>query len=118
MQDAWTASKTEDIQGYTDRNEWKNFFAAIKVVYGPTAKQTAPLLITDGTTRLTEKTQILKRWTEHFRSVLNRPSTIFGAAIDRLPQVETNTDLALQPSLHETIWPCNTSSAGKHPDQI
>nr|VZH92112.1 unnamed protein product [Spirometra erinaceieuropaei] len=47
MQDAWTARKAEEIQGYADRNEWKNFFSAIKAVYGPSTKGTAPLLSTD-----------------------------------------------------------------------
>nr|VZI20875.1 unnamed protein product [Spirometra erinaceieuropaei] len=60
MQDAWTARKAEEIQGYADRNEWKNFFSAIKAVYGPPTKGTAPLLSADGSTLLTEKTQILK----------------------------------------------------------
>ncbi|BHF79905.1 hypothetical protein SprV_0702302900 [Sparganum proliferum] len=32
MQDAWTARKAEEIQGYADRNEWKNFFSAIKAL--------------------------------------------------------------------------------------
>ncbi|BHF74356.1 hypothetical protein SprV_0501744200 [Sparganum proliferum] len=77
MQDAWTARKAEEIQGYADRNEWKNFFAAIKAVYGPPTKGTAPLLSADGRTLLTEKTQILQRWAEHFRGVLNRPSAIY-----------------------------------------
>ncbi|BHF78332.1 hypothetical protein SprV_0602144500 [Sparganum proliferum] len=101
--DAWTARKAEEIQGYADRNEWKNFFAAIKAVYGPPTKGTAPLLSADGSILLTEKTQILQRWAEHFRGVLNRPSAISDAAIDRLPQVETNVDLDLPPSLQETI---------------
>ncbi|BHF65873.1 hypothetical protein SprV_0200888600 [Sparganum proliferum] len=73
MQDAWTARKAEEIQGYADRNECKNFFSAIKAVYGPPTKGTAPLLSADGSTPLTEKTQILQRWAEHFRGVLNRP---------------------------------------------
>ncbi|BHF77322.1 hypothetical protein SprV_0602042600 [Sparganum proliferum] len=47
MQDAWTARKAEEIQGYADRNEWKNFFSAIKAVYGPPTKGTAPLLSAD-----------------------------------------------------------------------
>nr|VZI07840.1 unnamed protein product [Spirometra erinaceieuropaei] len=29
------AHKAEEIQGYADCNEWKNFFAALKAVYGP-----------------------------------------------------------------------------------
>nr|VZI51856.1 unnamed protein product [Spirometra erinaceieuropaei] len=83
MQDAWTARKAEEIQGYADRKEWKNFFSAIKAVYGPPTKGTAPLLSADDSTLLTEKTQILQRWAEHFRGVLNRPSVISDAAIER-----------------------------------
>ncbi|BHF74464.1 hypothetical protein SprV_0501755000 [Sparganum proliferum] len=77
MQDAWTARKAEEIQGYADRNEWKNFFAAIKAVYGPPTKGTAPLLSADGSTLLAEKSQILQRWAEHFRGVLEPPLRYF-----------------------------------------
>nr|VZI36615.1 unnamed protein product [Spirometra erinaceieuropaei] len=115
MQDAWTARKAEEIQGYADRNEWKNFFSAIKAVYGPPTKGTAPLLSADGSTLLTERTQILQRWAEHFRGVLNRPSVISDAAIARLPQVETNVDLDLPPSLQETIRAVHQLSSGKAP---
>nr|VZI01104.1 unnamed protein product [Spirometra erinaceieuropaei] len=115
MQDAWTARKAEKIQGYADRNEWKNIFSAIKAVYGPPTKGTAPLLSADGSTLLIEKTQILQRWAEHFRGVLNRPSVISDAAIARLPQVETNVDLDLPPSLQETIRAVQQLSSGKEP---
>nr|VZI28340.1 unnamed protein product [Spirometra erinaceieuropaei] len=47
MQDAWTARKSEEIQGYADCNEWNNFFAAIKITYGPLTKATPPLPDTD-----------------------------------------------------------------------
>nr|VZH98219.1 unnamed protein product [Spirometra erinaceieuropaei] len=115
MQDAWTARKAEEIQGHADRNECKNFLSAIKAVYGPPTKGTAPLLSADGRTLLTEKTQILQRWAEHFRGVLNRPSVISDAAIARLPQVETNVDLDLPPSLQETIRAVQQLSSGKAP---
>nr|VZI48604.1 unnamed protein product [Spirometra erinaceieuropaei] len=114
-QDAWTARKAEEIQSYADRNEWKNFFSSIKAVYGPPTKGTAPLLSADGNTLLTEKTQILQRWSEHFRGVLNRPSVISDAAIACLPQVETNVDLELPPSLQETIRAVQQLSSGKAP---
>uniref|UniRef100_A0A183SIT3 Endo/exonuclease/phosphatase domain-containing protein n=1 Tax=Schistocephalus solidus TaxID=70667 RepID=A0A183SIT3_SCHSO len=116
MQDAWMIQKTEEIQGYADRNEMKNFFKAIKAIYGPCMKGTAPLLSSDGTRLLTEKSQILKHWAEHFRSVLNCLSAISDAAVDRLPQVDTNNDLP--PSLPETIRPCNRVPAGKHRDPM
>nr|VZI24621.1 unnamed protein product [Spirometra erinaceieuropaei] len=115
MQDAWTARKAEEIQGYADRNEWKNFFSAIKAVYGPPTKGTAPLLSADGNTLLTEKTQILRRWAEHFLSVLNFLSVISDDAIARLPQVATNVDLDLPPSLQETIRAVQKLSSGKAP---
>ncbi|BHF73827.1 hypothetical protein SprV_0401691100 [Sparganum proliferum] len=67
--DAWTARKAEEIQGYADRNEWKNFFSAIKAVCGPPTKGTAPLLSADGSTLLTEKTQILQKIYNHGDSV-------------------------------------------------
>nr|VZH94532.1 unnamed protein product [Spirometra erinaceieuropaei] len=107
--------RTEEIQGYADRNEWKNFFSAIKAVYGPPTKCTAPLLSADGNTLLTEKSQSLQRWAEHFRGVLNRPSVISDAAIERLPQVETNVDLDLPPSLQETLRALQPLSSGKAP---
>nr|VZI46388.1 unnamed protein product [Spirometra erinaceieuropaei] len=114
MQDAWTACKAEEIEGYANRNEWKNF-SAIKAVYGPPTKGIAPLLSADGSTLLTEKTQILQRWAEHFRGVLSRPSAISDVAIARLPQVETNVDLDLPPSLQETIRAVQQLSSGKAP---
>ncbi|VDL89786.1 unnamed protein product [Schistocephalus solidus] len=103
MQDALMIRKAEEIQGYVDRNEMKNFFKAIKAIYCTCIKGTAPLLSSDGTTLLTERLQILKRWAEHFKSILNCSSAISDAAIDRLPQLDTNNDLDLPPSLPETI---------------
>ncbi|VDM01631.1 unnamed protein product, partial [Schistocephalus solidus] len=93
----------------------KNYFKATKAIYGPCIKGTAPLLSSDGTTLLAEKSLILKRWVEHFRNVLNCSSTISDAAIDRLPQLETNNDLDLPPSLPETIRAVQQISSGKEP---
>ncbi|BHF68245.1 hypothetical protein SprV_0301127800 [Sparganum proliferum] len=57
----------------------------------------------------------IQSWAEHVRGVLNRPSAISDAAIDRLPQVETNVDLDLPPSLQETIRAVQQLSSGKAP---
>nr|VZI20550.1 unnamed protein product [Spirometra erinaceieuropaei] len=92
MQEAWTVRKPEEVQGHADCNEWKNFYASVKAIYGLTAKGTSLLLSSNGTTLFTEKTGVLKR-----------PFTIYDAVIARLPQMETNADLHLPPFLHETI---------------
>ncbi|VDM02565.1 unnamed protein product [Schistocephalus solidus] len=85
MQDAWMVHKAKEIQG------------------------------SDGTTLLAEKSQILKRLAEHFRSVLDCSSSISDTAIDCLPQVDTNSDLDLPPSLPETIRAMQHIFSGKAP---
>ncbi|BHF64548.1 hypothetical protein SprV_0200755300 [Sparganum proliferum] len=60
MQDVWTVRKAEEIQWFTDSNEWKSVFSAIKAVYSPPTKGTAPFLSADGSVPLTEKTRILQ----------------------------------------------------------
>nr|VZI45369.1 unnamed protein product [Spirometra erinaceieuropaei] len=76
---------------------------------------TAPHLSSDGRTLLTEKTQILQRSVEHFRGILNRPSTISDAALASLLRVETYVDLDLPPSPYETIRSVQQLSSGKAP---
>ncbi|VDM00774.1 unnamed protein product [Schistocephalus solidus] len=88
---------------------------AIKAIYGRGIKGTAPLLSSDGTKLLTEKSQILKHWAEHFRSFLNCSLVLSDSAIDRLPQVDTNDDLDLPPSLPETIRAVQQISSGIAP---
>ncbi|BHF82865.1 hypothetical protein SprV_0802600400 [Sparganum proliferum] len=84
-------------------------------VYRPPSTATAPLFSADESTILTERTQILQDWAEHFRSVINRLSTIADAAIARLPQVETNVELDLSPSVQETIRVVQQLCSGKAP---
>ncbi|BHF63994.1 hypothetical protein SprV_0200699100 [Sparganum proliferum] len=114
-EDGASGSGTGALHGYADCDEWKNFFVAIKAVYGPIGKGTAPLLSVDGTTLLTEKMRILQRLAELFRGVLNRLFTTSDAAIVRLPQVETNVSLDPPSSLHETIRVVQQLSSGKSP---
>nr|VZI38278.1 unnamed protein product [Spirometra erinaceieuropaei] len=113
MQDAQMALKAELIQKYADRNETGNFFDATKVIYGSPSKGTATLLNSDDSMLLTEKSQILKRWVELLRSVLNRSSTISSAAINRLPQVKIDINLDLPSSLPDTIRAVQQLSNGK-----
>ncbi|VDM04307.1 unnamed protein product [Schistocephalus solidus] len=93
----------------------KNCLKDSKAIYGPCIKGFAPLLSPDGRTLLTEKSQIQKHWADHFRSFLNCSSAISDAAIDRLPQMDTNNDLDLPPSQPETIQTVQQISSGKAP---
>ena len=59
----------------------KQFFDALKTVYGPRAQEPPIFLVH----LLTDKEALLKRWAEHFDNVLNRPSSVNDDAINRLP---------------------------------
>ena len=76
---------------------------------------TTPLHSADGTSLLTDKQVILKRWAEHFDGVLNRPSSINDEAINRLPQVECNPLLDELPTISETVKAIKLLSSGKAP---
>ena len=67
----------------------------------PQSSGNTPLLSAEGTSLLTDKEASLKRWAEHFDSVLNRPPSINDDAINRLPQVECNLLLDEFPTVSE-----------------
>ncbi|XP_029648578.1 uncharacterized protein LOC115222490 [Octopus sinensis] len=104
------------IQGFADRNDMKNFYDSLKEVYSPTTARTlSPLLSADWATLITDKEKVLERWAEHFDSVLNRPSTINGEAIDRLPQVPVEESMDVEPTLEEIQKACRLLSSSKAP---
>ena len=72
-----------------------------------------PPIREDGTSLLTYKEAILKRWAEHFDGILNRPSSINDEAINRLPQVECNPLLDEFPSVSETVKAIKLLSSSK-----
>ena len=74
-----------------------------------------PLVIADGSRLLTDKDASLKRWAEHFNSVLNRPSFVNDNAINRLPQIGCNSLLDEFPIVKETRKAIQHLPSGKAP---
>ena len=93
----------------------KKFFDALKTIHGPQSSGTTHLLSADGTSLLTDKEAILKRWAEHVDGILNPPSSINDEAINRLPQVECNLLLDELPTVSETVRAIKLLSSGKAP---
>ena len=115
MQDSWLNKKTEEIQSFADRKDMKKFHDALKTIYDPKGSGATTLLSVDGSTLHTDKEAILKRWAEHFNSVLNRLSSINKDAIDRLPQTECIVLLDEFPTIMETRKAVQQLSSGKAP---
>ena len=116
MQDSWLSNKADEIQGFANRNNMKNFYDGLKEVYGPTTSGSSPLLSADGSTLISDKEKILERWAEHFDSILNCPSTISGEAINQLPQNPFDETLDAVPTFEEIQKVIHLLTSGKAPD--
>ena len=74
MKDTWWDRKAE-VQMYADTHNSKKFFRALKAVYGPSKPGSTPLLSADMSMLIKDQKGLRNRWTEHFSTLLNKPST-------------------------------------------
>ena len=72
MKEAWWSDRASEIQQASDQKDAKRFYDGFKAVYGNHLCGEAPLMSADGTTRITDRSEILKRCAEHFNDVLNQ----------------------------------------------
>ena len=82
IQDFWLSTRADEIQGYSHKNDMKNFYSSPKEVYCHISASSSLLLSADGT-KLISENKILERWAEHSDGVLNRLSSIDNKAIER-----------------------------------
>uniref|UniRef100_A0A5F8GN97 RNA-directed DNA polymerase n=1 Tax=Monodelphis domestica TaxID=13616 RepID=A0A5F8GN97_MONDO len=113
MQDRWWEKKAEEMQHFADTKNYKQFFSALKTVYGPLKSATAPLLSSDGDTLIKDKKGISNRWKEHFSQLFNLPSSVDQRALDQIPQNHIIEQLDIPPSLEEVQKAIKQMSAGK-----
>ena len=120
MKENWWSQLAEEVQRYADAGNQQEFYSALKGVYG--AKHRAFCLVrgADGRTLITDKTEILSRWAEHYRDLLNRFAPMdpsFAESLSELPLME---DLDKVPTLVEvhdaTLTLKNSKAPG--PDSV
>jgi len=114
-QNCWWIRKAEEIQSYADTMDLKNFHSATKKLYGPIPSCTGALLSSDNETVLTNPTDILNRWKEHFSELLNRDSNAEEECLQRLPQLPEQLWMALPPRFHEMKSALNEMQTNKAP---
>ena len=88
MQDSWLNNKAGEIKSFEDKTDRKKSYAALKIVYGSRSAKANPLLSANGSKLPTDKDDA-----EYFHNVLNSLPFIIQYAINRLPQIECNTQL-------------------------
>ena len=111
MKNSWWAKKADEIQGHADRKRTKELSG---LNFGTPKNATAPVRNSDGVL-LTDKQDILKQWTLHFSSLLNRPSHVTDDTIESVQQRPIISELDTPPSMEETTRVVEQIQAGKAP---
>ena len=97
MENNWWARKAAQIQSYANINDAKNFYEALRGVYGPSRFSLHPVRSIDGVL-IKNKELILARWDEYLQSLLNRVHTTDPGFVDDLPTLPVIIKLDEPPS--------------------
>jgi len=101
MENSWWIDKAKEIQQFADSNDTHNFYNAIKAVYGPSHHSVHPVRSKDGSTLFKDRKDILSRWAEHLRELLNCVNPTDPSILDKLPQLRVLANLDTRPSFEE-----------------
>ena len=116
MQNTWWKARAAELQKAADKRDYKTFYQGLKAVYGPTYKASAAIKSKDGTV-LTEPAQILDRWAEHFKEVLNQDSVFDMSVLHDIPQWDMNMSLVALPTMAEIQMCIKQLNSGKAPGE-
>lgn len=101
MQNEWWTAKSQQTQQYADSNDMHNFYDSLKSIYGPKNCPLVPIRSADGATLIKEQKQIVERWAEHFKILLNQRNVIDDTILNEIPDRPTINDLDLPPTFSE-----------------
>ena len=99
MQNNWWTGLVDRTQRYADMHA---FYEALKAVYGPSHQIKAPPRSSNGSTLLTDKEAILRRWSEHFGGLFSDQRIVQESSLAKIPQVDVKLELD-DPSAREEI---------------
>ena len=90
----------EMIQTSADMGNLRDMYGGIKTAVGSKKKRSAPLKDLDGNL-LTDKSDQLRRWTEHYSGLYGSDSQVDMAAIEEIPDVEQLLELDAVPTMDD-----------------
>ena len=83
--------------------------------WGPRVNHPDQLLASGNSTLLTEKQDLLDRWTQHFRALLNVHTDVNPNQADSMPQSPVQQWIVAIPTLDEVRLALSLLSSGKAP---
>jgi Reverse transcriptase (RNA-dependent DNA polymerase)/Endonuclease/Exonuclease/phosphatase family len=113
MKTRWWEDKAKRLQSAADSHDMKAFYSELRAVYGPSTVPPPKIYDSSGTELLSDRAEVLKRWSEHFNSVYNCESTADLAYIDSLAALPTIRELSLPPDYMEILTAVRQLKNGK-----
>lgn len=86
---------------FADQNNMRAFYNGLKAIWGPRTNYASRLKSADGSSYISEKNDILKRWAEHFERLLNIQSGISAQTLDRIRYISPINSLDDAPDMNE-----------------
>ncbi|KAI8433746.1 hypothetical protein MSG28_015725 [Choristoneura fumiferana] len=103
LKDRWWLQKAERIQWLSDTNQLGAFYEEVHRLTGAHQRNHVPLKAKDGTTKLTDKRDVLVRWAEHFETLLNVDRVADLGHINSIPPLQGHKALDEPPTLAEVV---------------
>ena len=99
LKNKWWTTKAAELQSLADSGDPKGFYQSMRAVWGPRVNHPDQLLALDNKTLLTEKSDLLARWKDHFSTLLNEPSTVDQHVVDNIEQRPIEHSMSKCPDL-------------------
>ena len=115
IKEAWWSAKAAELPEASDKRDSKTFYDGLKKVFGPQEGGVVPMSSADGKTLLTETSDILERWKQHFETVLSTTSATDENVISSIAQRPELPQSALEPTLQEVLKCIKQILSGKAP---
>ncbi|GAB1598787.1 hypothetical protein Ahia01_000155900, partial [Argonauta hians] len=113
LKNEWWTDHARKTQLCADRGDFGGFFKALRLAYGPTPQARCTLRSSDSEVVLTDKSSILRRWSEHFQTLFDADRTVQASALARIPQRQIRLELDCPPSLEEVTAAIKRLKFGK-----
>jgi len=92
-----------ELKRAADRNNTKDFYNALKEIWGSKKKEPFHLKSADGMETFSDSKRVVARYSEHFQKLLNVPGDIGHEVLYNIPQLVNKTCLDEIPTIAEMV---------------
>lgn len=115
LKNQWWTDKAAELQELADFNDTKGFYQSMRAIWGPRVNHPSQLLDHGGQNVLSEKPDLLHRWTEHFNQLLNEETTVASVTTNSITQAPPQAWMDEAPEIEEVRKAVGMLSDGKSP---